>query len=397
MSKIPAAPLLYKLLLETASRRRLWVSLVAMCCGMVLLFSAVLIWWNFNQLLHGTAATDDLGSTFLTVSKRVTNENMGHPDATIFSESELNDLRNAPQVQDLGIVQALQPRAYMSMQLAPGAGFSTIMVLESVPERFMDKKPSDWHWQIGNPTLPIILSSSFLSLYNYAFAPSQGLPQLSEETIKALPFQLEIGTGSQMQQYTARVVGFSDRITSLLVPESFVQYANGASSGAVHPSRVILKIDDPSSTQFAQYLADHNYVTNAEQLRWSKFRTIVESVTLVIGLLALMLLGISLLVFTLFIELTIARSRSSVQRLVEIGYSPKMLQAYLFRQFLPLLAAVVMLALLLGFGLQVLTHVYGKTLGLHFGLLPGWPLWFCALCLMGLLVIQLKMATRIKV
>lgn len=387
--------ILQKLLLEGASGKRLWASLLAMCVGTLLLFASILIWWNFHQLLYGKASGDDLGSTFLTVSKRVTNENMGHPDLTIFSQKEADELRHAPQVQDLGVVQALQPRAYMRMQLGSGVGFSTIMVLESVPDRFMDKKPADWSWKPGSSTIPIILSSSFLSLYNYAFAPSQGLPQLSEETIKALPFQLEIGSGVDVQNYTARVAGFSDRITSVLVPESFVQYANGNTSNTGSPSRIILRIDDPSSTKFAKFLSERNYVTNSEMLRWSRFRAIVETVASVTGVLAILLLGVSLLVFTLFIELTIARARDDVQRLLEIGFSPKMMKSFLYKRFVPLLIGAVGLALVLAILLQVLAHFYGARSGLHFSMIPGWPLWVCAGIVFSLLMAQLKAAIRI--
>lgn len=396
MKSILLPQILRKLLLEGASGKRLWASLIAMCVGTLLLFASILIWWNFHQLLYGKASGDDLGSTFLTVSKRVTSENMGHPELTIFNPKEIAELRNAPQVQDLGVVQALQPRAYMSMQLGPGAGFSTIMVLESVPDRFMDKKPTDWTWQPGSSTIPIILSSSFLSLYNYAFAPSQGLPQLSEETIKALPFQLEIGSGADEQKYTARVAGFSDRITSVLVPESFVQYANGATAKTESPSRIILKIDDPSSTEFAAFLASHNYLTNSEMLRWSRFRAIVETVAAVTGVLALLILGISLLVFTLFIELTIAKAHESVQRLLEIGFSPKMLKRFLYQRFIPLLAAAVGVALGLAIILQVFIHFYGAQSSLQFSLLPDWPLWVGAGIIFMILMTQLKAAIKIS-
>src|SRR5688572_15912289 len=124
MKKIADADLLHKLILRGASGKRMWASLIAMSIGLTLLLLAVLLWWNFNQLLAGKASDDSLGSTFLTISRRVTNDNMGHPKLTVFSQKDIEELQKAPQVEDVGVVQSLRPRAYMTMEITPGAGFS---------------------------------------------------------------------------------------------------------------------------------------------------------------------------------------------------------------------------------------------------------------------------------
>ncbi len=394
MKKQPGYELLHVLLMRGASGKRLWASMIAMATGISLLLIAVLIWWNFDQLLHGRASGDSLSSTFLTVSRRVTNDNMGRPELTVFSRKEMEALRQAPEVADVGVVQALKPTAYMSMEIAPGAGFSTVTILETVPDRFIDKLPGGWGWKPGNTTIPVILSASFLSLYNYAYAPSQGLPQLSEQTIRAIPFKIAIGEGSGAVTYTARIVGFSDRITSVLVPESFVQHANGPGGENVSASRMIVRVKDASSTAFAEFLESRGYVTNSELMRWSKVRAIVQVVAIIVGLLAMLLLGVSLLVFVLFIELSVARSRPSVQLLQEIGYSPSGLGRYMTKRFLPPLAGAIGCSVLIALLSQAAAHYLGEGEGLHLPLLPGWPVWACVLLIGPLLVLQLRRAIR---
>jgi hypothetical protein len=167
-----------------------------MSIGLSLLLIAVLVWWNFDQLLHGKATDDSLSSTFLTVSREVTTRNMGRPELTVLSERDIDELRHAPEVEDVGVVQPLLLDAYMNMEILPGQGFSTVIVLESVPDKFMDKRPAEWSWQLGSPTVPVIISSSFLSLYNYVYAPIQRLPQLSVETVKTIPYKLSVGDGA---------------------------------------------------------------------------------------------------------------------------------------------------------------------------------------------------------
>jgi hypothetical protein len=370
----------------------MWASLAAMCLGLFLLLVAVLLWWNFRCILDGKASDDSLGSTFLTVSRRVTNENMGKPAQTLFSSEDIEALRHAPQVEDVGIVRSLRPQAYMRLQLAPAMGFSTVMVLESVPDRFIDNRPADWGWRPGNRRLPVILSSSFLSLYNYAFAPSQGLPQLSEESIKVLPFTIEVGEGAGEQSYVGHIAGFSDRITSVLAPESFIQYANAEAGGAEEISRLVIKVKDASAAEFAEFLSSHGYITNSELMRWSRLRGIVDVVALVVGTLALLLLGMSVLVFVLFIELSIARARPSVILLREIGYSPSMLKVVLVARFVPLLSIGVAVSTVMGMAVQLSASYWGNKAGLHLGGLPGWPFWVCVAIICALLFAQVRRA-----
>lgn len=369
--------LLQKLLLQKGHSSRLWTSLTALTVGTLLLFVAALIWWNFNELLHGRGSNDSLGSTFLTISKRVSKERSGRPERTVFSSSEIEELKKVAGVEDVGVLLSNDFPLAASLGTNSGMDFYTLMFLEAAPDNFLDKKPDNWQWQPGNIQVPLILSSEFLNLYNYGFALSQGLPQLSEETISQLPFQLIVGTPPRVQTYTGRIVGFSDRITSILVPESFIKYANEqyGTGGSKPPSRLVVKVKDPSATAFNDYLKTHDYATNAEQLRLNKLRSVVNVVAAATGVLAILLMGVSVLVFLLFIELTVARARDSIRLLLELGYSPKKLTAFLSRQFMPLLGGVLVVALLLAWALQLVAALSLKSGGLALRFVPGWPVW----------------------
>jgi hypothetical protein len=392
MKRVPAAPLLSKLIFQRAGRARLWAAWTALALGLTLLLLSVMLWWNFRQILQGRVGDDSLGSTFLTISKNVTDATMGQGTAaTHFSEAELKALRTAPQVQDVG---ALTPAAFqVASSIESGElKFYTLLFLESAPDRFMDRAPQDFSWSPGQRTVPIILSRDFLNMYNYVFAPSQGLPQLSENTIKAIGFRLELGSGVAQQSFIASVAGFSDRISSVLVPQAFMDWGNMtfAPDRAVRPSRLIVRAKDPSDEAFAAFLKERNYSTNAEQLRWNRVRAIVQAVSAATGVLAILLIGIGALVFVLFIELTMARARESVRLLLQIGYSPRMMRGFLGRKFLPLVLGAAgtagMLAALAQLGIAL-----GLTrMDLKAGWLPGWPVWAC----LGLATMMLTLLVR---
>src|SRR5438309_562047 len=76
----------------------------ALCIGTTLLLLSVMIWWNFRELLFGKNQNDNLGSTFLIIGKRVTEQNMGVKNATVFSPQDIEDVKTAPQVQEVGVI-----------------------------------------------------------------------------------------------------------------------------------------------------------------------------------------------------------------------------------------------------------------------------------------------------
>lgn len=385
--------LLRKLLLRNSQSSRLWMALGAVCIGTTLLLLSVMIWWNFREVLEGRRDNDSLGSTFLTINKKVTAENMGIPGATLFQDGEVDAMRGAPQVQDVGVLTSNRFPVYAMFQGT--MSFATEMFLEGVPDRFIDKKPDDWYWQEGNTSVPIILSSEFLNLYNYGFALSQGLPQLSETTIKSLAFDLRVGIGESQETYIAHVVGFSDRINSVLVPESFIKFGNkvyGRDTIGAAPSRLIVRVKDPSNIEFTQFLQQRGYTTNAEQLRWNKLRSVVDAVSSGTGILALLLMSIGTLVFILFIELTIARARQSLILLREIGFGPRYLGRFMIRRFVPLIFLTLAISVIIVLSAQFAAAQWAKGLKLTLALVPGWPVWLALTISAGILFLLVSVS-----
>ena len=385
--------MLKKLLLHSRDRSRLWAALVALCVGTTLLLLSVMIWWNFRELLYGKDQNDSLGSTFLIIGKKVTDQNMGMRNATVFTDLDIDSVKHAPQVQEVGVITSNHFPVYAMM--GGNLAFATDLPLEAVPDNFIDKMPREWVWQPGSTDLPIIVSSQFLDIYNYVFAPSQGLPQLSETSVKSIALNLKVGgaNGMPAETVTAHVVGFSDRIGSVLAPQSFIDYGNrkyGKPGQASAPSQLILKTLDPSDKRFTTYVEGHNYTTNSQNLRWSKIRAIVEVVTSATGVLALLLMGIGTLVFVLFIELTIARAQASLTLLMQIGYSPAMLSKYMSRHFLPLVLGSLLCAMVITFAAQYFTSVAVQSQGLVLSAVPGWPVWVALAASLLLLVLLIS-------
>ncbi|WP_106600195.1 FtsX-like permease family protein [Chitinophaga ginsengisoli] len=343
--------LLKKIIQTGIGRSRLIMAAGGLGIAMILLLIAIQAHTDFDQLLHNQRNANE-SADFLVINKKITNAMMGQNAKSEFTPAEITDLQKQPFTEAFGFITSNQ---YKVTAAAPGdLHFYTDMFFESVPDSFIDVKNEEWKWTPSDNTIPIILPNDFLNLYNFGFALSQGLPQVSQETIKALPMKVTISQGLMTQEFTGRIVGFSDRITSFLVPNSFMDWANSkfGSGQAASPSRVIIKTKDPSNPVLAKYLEDKGYTTNQDKIKYSKTKLIVQTIVSVIGFFGLILLVFALLVFSMFIQLVIASCKKEIQLLVTLGTAPRQLQRYLMRQFVPLYITIGIAALLLVAALQ---------------------------------------------
>jgi hypothetical protein len=387
--------LLHKLLLNNKKQSRLLSAWIALFVGCSLLLVSIMIWSTFQSLLEGKNNQDSLGSTFLTISKVVDDAAMAHKSKTQISVADIDKIKHAPQVQDVGTLTPAQFKVSASLGSGPIA-FYTLLFLEAAPDRFMDQMPTSWQWHEGDNTIPIILSRDFLNMYNYLFAPSQGLPILSEQTVKAIGFTLTISEGSTQVNYRAQVEGFSDRISSVLVPQSFIDYGNKKfnPTNQTNISRAIIKVADPSNKAFVEFLQDNQYSTNAEQLRYSKMRSIVEIVSVTTGFLAIVLVFIGALVFILFIELTLSQAQEAVSLLLQIGYSPKMLSKYLGSKYIPIMLSALLAAIVVAISLQYFAALQLQRFQLSIDKLPSTYVWMAVGVSMIVLLWQINQSIR---
>lgn len=85
---------------------------------------------------------------------------------------------------------------------------------------FIDTVPPSFTWQEGQQSIPVIFSSDMLEMYN-VFAPSYDLPQMSPATASNVNLSLRCEGALGEMSFQANIVAFSDRVSSVLVPENF--------------------------------------------------------------------------------------------------------------------------------------------------------------------------------
>lgn len=346
-------PLLKKLIRTGAGRKRFVIAVIGLSVAMLLILAAVQIQVNYNYLLHGKANQDSVAN-FLVINKILTDQNLG---ATQLSEEDINRLKQQPFVESLGLLTPSRFKASIQ-SYSDRFPFFTDIAFESVPNDFIDVNTKDWKWSETSPYVPIIAPNMFLDFYNFQFSFSQNLPQLTQQVVQMIVFKINVYGPNGVIGFNGRVVGFSDRISSLMVPEEFMQWGNthfGKSTG-IQPSRVVIRTKDPGNPKLVEYLRQNNMTTDADKTRFSRYRQVVDLVVNISWGTGLIMLLFALLIFTLFIQLTIASCKDEITLLITMGASPTQLRRFLLRQFFPVTILIVGLAILITAALQIFLY-----------------------------------------
>ncbi|MGH2552465.1 MAG: FtsX-like permease family protein [Chitinophagaceae bacterium] len=341
---IPSFKHIKPLLLTGGNLGSRWFSYIGLGLGVLLIFCSLQMFVNMQQLLRKNATRKN-GFDFISIRKAVTNETMGKPALNMFSTEENEELRKQPFIDGAAPLLANNFR----IQLSAGRmfQFQTDFFIEAIDNEFIDTVPPSFHWQKGQQTIPLIVSSDFLEIYN-VFAPGYELPQVSESTISSLSLTI-ICFGKQQQEisFQGRIVALSDRINSILVPKSFLDWSNSnfSNSPVTKASRIYLKTKDANNPELLQFLEMKNYRLNKDKTRFGRVKQILQGVFAGLGVFGVMVLVLSLMLFSYYLQLLIASSKNNLWLLLTLGYSPAWLSKKMSQLFFPVYLIVVIISL----------------------------------------------------
>ena len=325
---------------NSASR---WFSYIGLGIGVLLLLCSLQMFINIQQLLTRNSIRKN-GSDFVSIAKNITNENMGKDNR--FSSADLKELKAQPFIEDAA---PLIPNLFR-VQASAGqmVNFSSDIFIEALNNNFIDTVPSTFTWVENQATLPVIFSSEFLEMYN-VFAPSWDLPQLSPATATNVAISLHCEGKLGERTFIARIVAFSDRVNSILVPENFLQWANKTLEGqdSTKSSRVFIETKDANNSDLLNFLDQKNYRVNKDKTMFGRSKQILQGIITGLGVFGLLVILLALMLFSFYLQLVIARSKDNLQLLLTLGYSPAWLSQNMARQFMPVYIFVVLTGLAL--------------------------------------------------
>lgn len=263
---------------------------------------------------------------YLIVSKRVSTIGSLSGKNSTFSSSEIDELKKQPFTRGAGL--------FTSTQFSVSAGFtmegtgmqmSTAMFFEAVPDQYVDVKLDEWHFDEDEPAIPIVIPRNYLNLYNFGFAQSRSLPKLSEGLMGLIRMDVVLRGNGQVRRYKGNIVGFSNRLNTILVPQTFMDWANKtfAPDAKAEPSRLIVEVKNPADPAIASYFRQKRYETEDGKLDAGKtayFLNLIVGIVLTVGLL---ISALSFYILMLSIFLLLQKNTAKLESLLLIGYSPR--------------------------------------------------------------------------
>lgn len=310
--------LIWKLLRKHISLFELMVFFVVNLIGMTVIIGGVQLYSDVKPVMSGESRL--IGSDYLVVTRPVERVGSG---GKRFSWDDITELRAQEFIEDVGAFTSSQYEVYGSI-LFGGRKLSTMLFFESVPDGFIDILPEEWGYNDGGRMIPIILPRNYLNLYNFGFSSTQQLPQITEDVIKRVELGISLRGNGIIEEYSGRVVGFSDRINTILVPEQFMAWANGryGDGGNEEATRLIIEVDNPADPELTAYIEANGYEIENKPAESSKAMYILKVCVVIIVCIGVVFSLLSLIILTLSIYLLLQKNIAKLENLVLIGYTP---------------------------------------------------------------------------
>lgn len=332
-----------RLIFQKVNKRQLAILSLGTLIGFLFLVSVV---HYFGEVQKLTAGKESISSNLVIAQKRVTKYAAFDSDFNLFTNMELEKLREHPAIKKMEPVVNNQFYVSLAMREDGLPYFRTDIFIQSVNNDLLDVRLDDWRWSEDSELIPMIMPRDFMLMLNQ-FAASYKIPQVSEEIAKTLNFTLEIRGNGKKTSSNARIVGFSNQINSVLVPMDFMAYGNAhyATTDSIPVSQLVLQLDERKYGDFEALIEEMNLEIKENELYVVQIQAVLFAVLGALFLVGLVIIGLCGLLILQFSMLLLSESNYEVQTLLRLGYDAKSIAKLFMYYFLKRFAALLFLTI----------------------------------------------------
>ncbi len=261
---------------------------------------------------------------YLIMSKKIGMGNTISGRTNTFSGSEIEDVSSQKFVKKVGKFTSTEYKVDASMGVNGVNVLNSELFFESVPDGFVDVPLKDWKYEPGSKEVPIILPRTYINMYNFGFAQSHSLPKISDGLVGMIDFEIFIQAGGKKEQFKGKVIGFSSRLNTILVPQAFMDWSNHEFAPEDHsdPTRLIVEVGNPADENISQYLDENGYEVETDKLDAEKTTYFLRMMVTMVMVVGLVISILSFYILMLSIYLLVQKNSSKLENLLLIGYSP---------------------------------------------------------------------------
>ncbi|WP_321332789.1 ABC transporter permease [uncultured Bacteroides sp.] len=392
--------LLWKLLRQHISPGQLSGFFLANLFGMIIVLLSVQFYADVIPVF--TQGDTFMKKEYIIVTKKMSTIGSLAGKNNAFSNDDIKSLGQQPFTKNIGAFTPSQFKvsAGLAMQ-ETGIHLSTEMFFESVSDKFVDVNLDKWHFNKETSSIPIIIPRNYLNLYNFGFAQARNLPKLSEGLMGLIQMDITLRGNGRVEEYKGNIVGFSNRLNTILVPQSFMKWANNEFAPGTNPkpARLIIEVSNPADASIAQYFQKKGYEAENDKLDAGKTTYFLQLITGIVLSVGLFISVLSFYILMLSIYLLLQKNTTKLENLLLIGYSP--VRVAIPYQLLTLGLNFIVLLLSIMFVAWIRTY-YTRILTLLFpqieikSLLPAivvGVLLFAVVSLINIIAVQKKVAS----
>ena len=369
---------------------------LANLCGMVIVLLGIQF---YNDVLPIFSQEDSfMKANYVVVSKHIGMGTTISGANTNFAKGEIEDAASQPFVQKVCGFTSTNYKVDAHMGISGQPVLSSELFFESVPDDFVEIDKSQWQWKEGQKEVPVIVPRTYINMYNFGYAQSHNAPKISESVMGMIDFAIVIKGDGKEDTYKGRVVGFSSSLSSILVPQSFMDWSNSyyAPKDEVSHTRLLMQVTNAADKEVGQYLEDHGMEIEQDQMNQEKIAYFLRLVVSLVMIVGLVISALSFYILMLSIYLLVQKNAKKLENLLLIGYSPswvarpyQLLTASL--NLIVLIIALVAVMIVRSYYMSMIENIYPELS--HGSILPmlmvGASL-FLLVTIMNILVIRRK-------
>jgi hypothetical protein len=333
-----------EILFKKQSKKQLIVAVLGSLIGLVFMFMSIHFLIGINSFGE---ESDVLGPNTLIIQKKVSNASSFNLTSNVFGEEELISYEKLSFIEDLNVIVSNNFPVSIETNDPIVPYFRSDIFVQTVNKEFIDLQESAaWSWNENDSIVPIVLPREFLLMLN-TFMSSSGIPQISDDIAKTISFELVLIKNSGVQKFKARIIGFTNEVSSILVPETFMEYGNKNFSINKNPNitQLMLKGKEGKFGLIEDFLKENHLESNQNHLISGRLKSIISMLLTSFLILSMVTVFISGLLMIQYVQLIIGYSSDYIKSLLKIGYSIPQISKSLFIFFITLMSLICLGAL----------------------------------------------------
>ena len=308
------------LLFKYQNKKQLIFACIGTFLGLLFLFTSLHF---LDKIYRYGDHSEMLSENTIVIQKQVNGGLILNRAKPVFLNSEIEDIRNKSFIQSCDIISSNTFDVLLQINDPLIPKFSSDIYVQSVKKEYLDIETKGWEWNKGQSVLPIIMPRDFLVMMNN-FLSASGMPQLSDDLVKDLKIKLKIGGRQSGEMISARIVGFTNELSSILVPEAFLLWANQKFGNQEKKmiSQLVVKSNEGQFGLLENYLKENKLESKKSQLLIARLKSTLGILLSVISGISFLTVFLAVLVLVQYLQLILAKNDYEIKTLIRLGHSP---------------------------------------------------------------------------